>query len=43
MTNTRKKHTVEFKSKVALAAIRDEGTIAELSSQFGVHASQIHL
>ena len=42
MTATRKKHGPEFKSKVALAAIRQEGTIAELSSRIGVHASQIH-
>ena len=42
MANVRKKHGVDFKAKVALAAVREDSTVAELSSRYGVHASQIH-
>ena len=37
MKQTLKKHSSEFKAKVALAAIRGDRTIAELSSEFRVH------
>jgi transposase len=42
MANVRNKHGVDFKAKVALAAVREDSTVAELSSRYGVHASQIH-
>ena len=37
----RRNHTPVFKSKVALAAIKGDKTLAELSQQFDVHANQI--
>ena len=37
----RRNHTPAFKSKVALAAVKGDKTIAELSQQFDVHANQI--
>lgn len=38
---TRRNHSPDFKAKVALAAIRGDKTIAQLSDQYGVHVSQI--
>ena len=38
---SRRNHGAEFKAKAALAAIRGDKTMAELATQFGVHAHQI--
>ena len=37
----RRNHSPAFKAKVALAAIRGDKTVVELSEQFDVHANQI--
>ena len=41
MKRKRRNHSASFKAKVALAAIRGEKTLAELSEQFDVHQNQI--
>lgn len=38
----RKKFTATFKAKVAIEALKGHKTITELSSEFGVHATQIN-
>ena len=37
----RRNHTAAFKSKVALAAVKGEKTLAELAEQFDIHPNQI--
>lgn len=42
MRRKRRNHLPGFKAKVALAAIKGDLTLAELSEQFDVHQNQIH-
>ena len=41
MRRKRRNHSSAFKAKVALAAIKGDRTLSELSEQFDVHANQI--
>lgn len=41
MGKKRKKYNSEFKAKVALAALKNEETSAELAQRFGVHPTMI--
>ena len=41
MKRPRRNHTAAYKAKVALAALKSDKTLAELSERFDVHTSQI--
>ena len=41
MKRKRRNHSASFKAKVAVAAIRGDKTLADLSEQFDVHQNQI--
>ena len=41
MSGVRKNHSAAFKAKVALEAIKQNKTIAQLSGEYGVHSNQI--
>jgi len=41
MKRKRRNYSVRFKAKVAVAAIRGDKTLSELSEQFDVHQNQI--
>lgn len=43
MTTVRKKHDAAFKKKVALEAIRQQKTVNEITSEYGIHATQVNL
>jgi transposase len=39
--NARKKHSPEFKAKVALSAIREQETVAEIARRFQLNANMV--
>lgn len=41
MSQNRSRHNVEFKTKVALTALTEAKTFAEISSEFKAHSSQV--
>ena len=42
MKKTRTKHTATFKAKVALAAVREHETVAEIARRYKVHGNVVY-
>ena len=42
MAGKRKVHSAAFKAQVALAAVKEDRTVNELASKFGIHPTLIH-
>ncbi|HEY3313724.1 MAG TPA: transposase, partial [Bacillota bacterium] len=38
----RKKHSPELKAQIVLEMLKEEKTITELASQYGLHPNQLH-
>ncbi|MBF8266716.1 MAG: transposase family protein [Dehalococcoidia bacterium] len=43
MKQSRKNHSPSFKAKVALEALREEESTAEIAGRYGVHPSQVRI
>jgi len=39
--SVRKNYTPEFKSKIVLEILKEEKTLSQISSEYGVHTTQI--
>ena len=42
MRKKRKRHSAEFKAKVALEAVREQETVAVIARKYKVHANMVH-
>lgn len=41
MRKNRRQHSAEFKSKVAIEALKEQKTLSQIAEQYALHANQI--